>query len=124
MELFASPEKLFYHVELERICLHCFWNIYVCRMVVLMIDIFNKRWHGIQGQTVGEGKYQMHVIRVQTADQGPWQALNEAELAKLLVEHNQNIYMRDRDRGVVNTPAHPKEKQSFSKPKKKAKAKK
>lgn len=56
-----------------------------------MIDIFNKRWHGIQGCTVGEGKFAMSVIRVQTTDQGPWQALNEDEIKKLLIDHNKAI---------------------------------
>jgi hypothetical protein len=60
----------------------------------MMIDIFNKRWYGIQGETVGEGKYAMNTIRVQTSDQGPWQALNETEIASLLSEHNQAVHTK------------------------------
>ena len=55
------------------------------------MNIFNVRWHGIQGCTVGEGKYQMHVVRVQTSKDGPWQALNEGELDQLIVDHNKSI---------------------------------
>ena len=54
--------------------------------------IFSKRWHGIKGETVGEGKFAMSVVRVQTSKDGPWQALTDKELEQLLAEHNQVLY--------------------------------
>lgn len=62
-----------------------------------MIDIFNKRWHGIKAEALGEpGKYEMVVIRVQTTDKGPWQTLNDDELQLLLIEHNRIIHNKSK----------------------------
>jgi hypothetical protein len=63
-----------------------------------MIDIFNKRWHGIQAQHIGEGKYAMDVIQIQTSDKGPWQALTASEVAMLLAEHNKIIHNNEKPR--------------------------
>lgn len=59
--------------------------------------IFSKRWHGIKGETVGEGKYAMSVVRVQTSKDGAWNALTEKELEQLIAEHNAIVYENEKE---------------------------
>lgn len=87
--------------------------------------IYTKRWHGIKGETIGDGtKYAMQVVRVQTEKDGPWQSLNDKELEQLLSDHNKLMY----DNGEALMPKKLPttkviEKAQARKPKKKAKKK-
>lgn len=55
------------------------------------MNMLNKRWFAIKGETVGEGKYAMSVVRVQTSKDGAWQALTNQEIDLLIIEHNKAV---------------------------------
>lgn len=63
-------------------------------------------WYGIKGETVGEGKVAMSVVRVQTSKDGHWQALNNDEINRLLIEHNKNV-TKKKDNKTVGVAALP-----------------
>lgn len=52
-------------------------------------DIFNKKWHGIEG--FGTATQPNMAVRVQTSKNGPWQSLTKEECKKLVDEHNDAI---------------------------------